>query len=327
MGVFPPPSTQPKTSLKRKKSSFEGEKMGTRKILVFLAILSLQNFMAGLLLADGGYLTTYGHHIKRRELEVMAMNDFTFPSTPHRKEGEHNYFSHMVELEYAPFSQLALEFMTEWFEDIGKKDTKFTGFRYEARYRIFRNEVPLNPMVYVEYEDLDPETRYKMEVSGWVKPPYEEEDSEDDAETTHPESGADRERIIETRLILSQDFLKHWNIAFNWINETDTSDGVTAFGYATGVSYQFHPRSDGEHAQHSETSKRFPIQPASLAFELIGAMGDTKSFGFVPSRQEHYAQPSIMFHIGKNVMLNIGFAIGLTRSSDNLVRANVGVEF
>lgn len=255
----------------------------------------------------------------------MIMNDFTFPSKPHREEGEHNYFSHMAEVEYAPFSQLALEWMTEWFEDVGTKNIKFTGFRYEARYRLFKKEVPLNPMIYVEYEDLDPRTRYKMEVSGWVKPPYE--DSEDDSgETTHPENAkAKRERIIETRVILSQDFLKHWNAAFNWINETDTSDGVTAFGYTTGISYKFHPHHE-DHTQHSSYRPPF-FSLASAALELTGALGDTKDFGLEPSRQEHYVQPSVMIHMGEHTMLNLGFGIGLTRSSDNLVRFNVGIEF
>lgn len=44
-------------------------------------------------------------------------------------------------------------------------------------------------------EDLDPDTRYKMEVSGWVLPPYEEEEVE-----------VHRERILESRLILSHEF-------------------------------------------------------------------------------------------------------------------------
>jgi hypothetical protein len=234
----------------------------------------------------------------------------------------------MVEVEYAPFSQLALEWMTEWFEDVGTGHSKFTGFRYEARYRLFKKEIPLNPMLYVEYEDLDPRTRYKMEVSGWVKPPYE--DSEDDSrETTHPENEeVNRERIIETRVILSQDFIEHWNVAFNWINETDTSDGVTAFGYTTGVSYKFHTHHEEHEEQSHFSSHHRPFfSIASVALELTGALGDTKDFGLEPSRQEHYVQPSVMIHMGEHVMFNLGFGIGLTRSSDNLARFNVGIEF
>ena len=187
---------------------------------VLAAILLTHNFGMISVLAHEGYITTYNHHIYKGEFEVMLMNDFTSPSGPkRRKDGHKNYFSQMLEIEYAPTSQLALEFMAEAFEDIGTGDSRFTGFRYEARYRLFKEEVPLNPVLYVEYEDLHVATRYKMEVSGWVEPPFEEE-----------EGDSDRESILESRLILSQDFGR-WNAAFNWINESDLNSDETAFGY------------------------------------------------------------------------------------------------
>ncbi len=273
-----------------------------------------------------GYFTTYNHHIEAGELEFMVMNDFTQPSDPKREnDGHGDYFSQMLELEYAPTDQLALEFMAEGYEDIENDQTKFTGFRYEGRYRLFKEEVPLNPMLYLEYEDLHLKTRYKMEVSGWVEPPYEEEGDE-----------PDRERILESRLILSQD-VGPWNLAFNWINESDLNSGETAFGYTTGVLYYLSKHSDEEHSDHSEHShhgerehgaspERF-IRPATLGFEFLGGLGDTKKFDLRPSRQEHYFQPSVMFHIGKNSMLNLGFGIGLTKASDNIVRTSWGWMF
>ncbi|MBI1883346.1 MAG: hypothetical protein HYS08_03975 [Chlamydiae bacterium] len=293
--------------------------MGTRKIGVILfALLAVNLVKPQFSFADGGYFTTYSHHIEKGELVFMLMNDFTSPSDAKREEGQENYLSHMLEIEYAPTNQLALEWMTEWFEETGGDEAKFTGFRYEARYRLFEKEVPLNPVLYVEYEDLDPATRYKMEVSGWVTPPYEEEEAEE----------PDRERIIETRVILSQDFSERWNAAFNWINETDTDNGITAFGYATGVSYRLYSQ-EHEHAHHFRETAEKPafIMPAGLAVEFIGALGDSKKLDFSPSRQEHYIQPSIMFHVGERAMLSAGFAIGLTRSSDDLVRLNFHVEF
>ena len=265
-----------------------------RQILIVSVGILLQCF--GISFADEGYMDTYNHHIWRGELELMLMNDFTSPSDlKQEKDGQKDYFSQMLELEYAPTSQLVFEFMLEAFEDIGTGEGKFTGFRYEARYRPFKDEVPLNPTLYLEYEDLHPKTRYKMEVSGWVDPPYEEEGEE-----------PDRERILESRLILSQDF-KPFNIAFNWINETDLSSGETAFGYSFGILHRSHP--------------------VSLAFEFLGALGDTKKFDIQPSRQEHYFQPSMMIHVGKNSMFNIGFGIGLTKASDNMVRLNYGWMF
>ncbi len=288
-----------------------------RNFITFLAVLSVLALVQNSCYAEGAYLTTYGHHIDAGELELMLMNDFTSPSEHKREEGQENYLSHMVELEYAPTSQLALEWMTEWFEETGSDEAKFTGFRYEARYKLFEKDVPLNPVLYVEYEDLDPETRYKMEVSGWIKPPYEEEETEEPS----------RERIIETRIILSQDFLERWNAAFNWINESNTDDGVTAFGYTIGVSYALIAESEeGEH-HHDSGGHGAWLRPASVALELLGGVGDSKSLKIDPENQEHYLQPSIMVHVGDKAMLSVGFAFGLTRSSDDLVRLNVGFEF
>ena len=312
----------------------------TKQVSILLAWILLVTCVNTPLIFAGNdaYTVTYNHHIEKGELEVMFMNDFTHPSKHLQEEdGQKDYFSNMVELEYAPWDQLASEFMVEWFEELNTGKTGFTGFRYETRYRLFKDEVPLNPMVYAEYEDLDPRSRFKMVTSGWVNPPY----------MTGDEAKPDRESILETRLILSQDF-GHWNVAFNWINETDFhASGKTDFGYALGVSYFLHEKREetdeddhdaktnksdtkgstqGAHC-HAPLEGQAFIRPAALAFELYGGLGDTVRFGVDPARQEHYFQPSVMFHIGKNAMLSLGFAIGLTRSSDQMVRTSLGWEF
>ena len=107
-----------------------------RQIFVILTAALLLNFGISLALAHEGYITTYNHHIWPGELELMLMNDFTSPSDHKREnDGHEEYFSQMLELEYCPTSQLAFEFMAEVFEDIGTGEKKFTGFRYETRYR------------------------------------------------------------------------------------------------------------------------------------------------------------------------------------------------
>jgi hypothetical protein len=198
-------------------------------------------------------------------------------------------------------------------------------------------------MVYVEYEDLDPSTRYKMEVSGWIKPPYAEQSGE-----------PDRERILETRLVLSQDF-GPTNLAFNWINETEVATGHTAFGYAAGLMWMDHHR-ESEHAgfacpMHPEERSSHPgtcskcgmtlvgtgteeeagsdshAGKTGVGLEMYGALGDTKAFRIAPARQEHYLGPILMYHHSKRWMMHTQLAIGLTQASDNLVRTSFGFEF
>lgn len=266
-------------------------------------------------LAHKGYMTTYSHHIEKGEVELMVLNDFTSPSAHKGEEGQGDHISQMTELKYNPTDRLALEFMWEWFRDVEKGRGKFTGYRYEARYRLFK-DVPLNPMVYAEYEDLHPTTRYKMEVSGWIRPPYDKPEEPEPA----------REKILESRLILSQDF-GPWNAAFNWINESDLQSGDAAFGYAMGAFYKIHEDAHGEHAGHEGHGASRFIRPMAVSFELFGALGDKRRFGLWPSRQEHYFQPGITFHLGEHSMLTTGYAMGLTKSSDDLMRLNVGWKF
>ncbi len=312
--------------------------------------------------ANGGYFTTYNSNVEAGEMELMLMNDFTAPSSVRRAEGQGDYLSHMLELEYGVTSRLATEFMIETFEDTDTGSRRFTGFRWETRYRLFERPVPLNPMLYAEFEDLDPATRFKMEVSGWVRPPYAETAGE-----------PDRERILESRLVLSQDF-GPVNVAFNWINEDDVSGADTAFGYAAGVMWMIHAHGGQTTSytcpMHSSVKQAGPgncpdcgmaLVPSrtdagcscktgmpgcrcahcaggeaacpcghaggtGVGLELYGALGDTRTFGLSPARQEHYLGPVLMRHLTSRLMMHAQLAIGLTRASDNLVRVNFGYD-
>ncbi|MBI2967787.1 MAG: hypothetical protein HYY40_08235 [Bacteroidetes bacterium] len=295
-------------------------------ILLFLLPLML---LPSAMSAQEGYITTYGHEIEKGEVEFMLMFDHTNPSVPDKEEGQREFLSQMPKIGFNPTDKLELEFMVEGFEEFGTGITRFTGFRFETRYRLVKKEIPLNPTIYFEYEGLSAETRFKMETSGWMNPPYAEEEEE-----------ADREKILESRLILSQN-IKNWNVAFNWINELDTRSGYTAFGYSFGLMNKIHSHAKSEMficPMHPEIISSVPgtciscgmnllkkgdnrhLQPGSFAFEFLGTAGDTKNAGIDFSRQEHYFQPSVMLHLKNNSMVVVGFAIGLTEASDDLVR-------
>ncbi len=257
---------------------------------------------------NGGYFATYDHHIEKGEKEIMLMSDFTSPSKANREEGQKNYFSQMLELEWAVTGKFATELMLEGFAEPGGVK-RFTGFRWENRYRLFKEDVPLNPMLYTEYEHLSRLTRFKMETSGWVNPPYKEK-----VETGAPKD----ERIMETRLVLSEDF-GGTNVAFNWLNETDLRNTRTDFGYLFGV---MHKLGQGGHEGHSGGGFRL----AAVGVELWGALGDSRKLDLAPSRQQHYLSPLLMFHLGDDIMFHVSPTIGLSKVSDNLLRFAVGIE-
>ncbi|MBI3944294.1 MAG: hypothetical protein HY321_00065 [Armatimonadetes bacterium] len=293
------------------------------------------------------------------------MTDFTAPSERTGEVG--NYVSNMLELEYGVTDQFATELMLEGFFDTTHGFGKFTGFRWENRYRLSKQKNRgLNPVLYMEYEDLDPATRFKMEVSG-----------REDGKGEPAELEGKRERILETRLVLSRDF-GPCNIAFNWINETDVQrDGFTDFGYSLGarwtLSDHHHEMEAAEGAaalvassgklrfscpMHPEERAEKPgtcpdcgmalvssrdagrhglplggptrasrWKPAALGVELYGGLGNSRAFGGPFPVQPHYLGPILMFHPREGMMLHISAGIGLTPVSDDLLRTAVGFEF
>jgi len=309
-------------------------------LVVALALFPLRWARAG----NNGYFVTYNSDVERGEVEVMLMNDITSPSPVRRADGQGDYLSHMLELEYGVTSQLATEFMIEGFVDLESGKSRFGGFRWETRYRLFRERVPLNPMLYAEYEDLDPSARFKMEISGWVLPPYR----------VGGTGERSRERIVETRLVLS-DRVGPVDLAFNAVLETEISTGTIAFGYAMGAMWMpghgsgscavrppaEHPHDatpgcacrmsmPGCHCGHCSGSGDScgcaHAGMVGVGIEMFGGLGDSIVFGLRPGRQEHYLGPILMYHVTPRFMFHSQLAIGLSETSDQIARVNLGYE-
>lgn len=249
----------------------------------------------------------YNHHTAGKgEREIMLMNDFgqDFDGT--------RYAAQMVEFELGITDRWTTEFMIEGQTTSGEGGYNFTGWRWENRYRLFEYGTPLNPGLYVEWEDLSDDTKYLMEVSGRT-----------DAE--EQEKARPRERILETRLILGQDVTERLDVAFNWINESDFDTGVTAFGYALGLNYKLTKRPnkvrhiEEEHGYHPEIR---------LGMELFGGLGDSdKGITANSDVTPHYLGVNVLYHMTQKMMVKFGGAIGLTNVSQDLFRLSVGYEF
>ena len=125
-----------------------------------------------------------------------------------------------------PFTGAALEFeygvkacwTTEFYLDgqSTKNDsTIFTGFRWENRFRPLLREHFINPVLYVEYEDINEACRSLLEVVG----------HDNVADLAIPNEFARREieREMELKLIFSSNF-KGWNVSENFITEKDLNE-------------------------------------------------------------------------------------------------------
>lgn len=260
---------------------------------VYRAILVAGMTMAGIPASHAGNdanFVLYNHHLPEAgEREIELMSDIG------QEPAGTRYTAQMLEFTLGITDRWATEFMVEGQSTFGQGGYHFTGFRWENRYRVFKEEVFLNPVLYIEYEDLSPDTKYLMEVSG--------------REDALPVAKArPRERVLETRLILSQD-MGLLNIAANWLNESDLDTGITHFGYALGLNYGL-------------------TSDIMLGLEMFGGLGDSKK-GVTArgSITQHYASPNIRIKLTPDWSVKAGGAIGLTNVSQDIFRLAVSYEF
>lgn len=260
-------------------------KQGAKYLLLNSFLITSSLAYAG----NGANFILYNHHTAERgEKEIMFMNDFAQQADGQR------YTAQMIEIEYGITDRWTAELMFEGQKSEGES-YQFTGFRIENRLRLFEYGTFLNPVLYVEYEDLGEDTKYLMEVAG----------REDANEYTKKRP---RERVLETRLILGNDITENLDFSFNWINESDLDTGVTAFGYAVGINYAH------------QADVKFGV-------EFFGGVGDDDVGTTTNSKvTQHYLGTNIMYKVFPKISIKLGTAIGLTDVSQDLFRFAVSYD-
>ena len=252
----------------------------------------------------------YNHYMEEKgAIEVQVYSDYS-----HVGNGAPNYSAQMLEIEYGVTELFTTSIYLEGaktYETEGSYD--FASFRFENRFRLFKDETLLNPVLYAEYEDKKPESVFIRSRVGR-------------ADGREPAEGAS-EHELETKLILGHDFSSNLNVAFNTIHEINFSnDNLLAFGYAAGLNYAFFNAYDapGSFGDVGEDN----LQKLTFGLEFFGALGDAdKGLTIDSDLTEHYAGASLRADFKNNWHAVAGAAVGLTGiSEDALVRVSVGYE-
>jgi len=173
---------------------------------------------------------------------------------------------------------------------------------------VFEGNVFLNPVLYAEYEQLQPEHKYLFEVVGRAG----EEEDEDEA----------TEHELETRLILGQDVTDRLNLAFNWINEVNFDNGEWEFGYAAGLNYVLFE-------DEEQRSRSWEIKELILGLEFYGGLGDSaEGLTLSGSETAQYAGINLKTEFANGFEIGVGGAFGLTDlSEDALLRTSLSYAF
>src|SRR5215472_15786240 len=171
---------------------------------------------------ESPYFVTYDHY-----LEEPGSLEIEYFSTFGTQRQGNDFVSHWIELEYGAAAWWTTELYLDGQTTL-HDNTIFTGFRWENRFRVLRQEHFINPVLYVEYEQISGADKILKEVEG--------HDVEADSSDLNALSRQEHDHEIETKLILSKTF-NGWNIAENTIATKNLTGGNPwEFGYAIGVS-------------------------------------------------------------------------------------------
>jgi hypothetical protein len=272
------------------------------KFAVISSALALLLAFPGRSRAQENYFITYTHHMEEPgTLEVSNKSVSGFP-----RDGN-AFLGSAVEFEYGVKTWWTSELYLDGQTTAGES-TLFTGWRLENRFRPLLREHWINPVLYVEFEDINSADKTLLEVVG--------HDGIADFLTRNDRS--EKEREAELRLILSSN-VKGWNLSENMIAEKNLAAEPWEFGYALAVS---RPLS----LVASANNCTFCRENFSLGAELYGGLGDRYSFGLKDT--SHYLAPTVAFRLPTGPSFQLSPAVGLNQNSHGmLLRFGVSYEF
>jgi len=249
------------------------------------------------------YFITYSHDME--EPGNFEVETATAIGTP---RGGGRFFGTAVEFEYGVKAWWTTEVYLEG-QNTQHDSTVFTGFRWENRFRLLPREHWINPVLYVEFEDINGANKSLREVVG--------HDGNDDLIDPNAISRAERKREVELKLILSSNF-KGWNVSENIIFEKNLSNSPWEFGYAWAASRPLK-------LVASARACSFCREKFSAGVEMYGGLGDRYTPGLHDT--SHYFGPAILWNAPHGFTLKFSPQFGLNdHSVPRIYRVGVSYE-
>jgi hypothetical protein len=253
--------------------------------------------------AEGPFFVTYTH-----QMEEPGNLEFATKSATAAPEGGSRFLATALEFEYGVKGW----WTSEWYLDgqaTQAQSSLFTGFRWENRFRLLPREHWINPVLYVEFEDINGADKTLLEVVN--------HDGQDDLAGPNDEARVEKKHELEAKLILGSSF-HGWTIAENFIAEKNLAHAPFEFGYAVGVS---RPLALAARADRCN----FCAENVQLGAELYGGLGTHREFGLPGT--SHYMAPTVAWTLANGTTFRISPGFGLTGSSTGfLLRFGVSYE-
>jgi hypothetical protein len=254
--------------------------------------------------AEGPFLITYTHQMEEpRNLEITTKNVTGKPGDGNRFVGS------ALEFEYGVKGWWTTECYLDG-QATGGDSTLLTGYRWEHRFRVLPREHWINPVLYVEFENISGADKALLEVVG--------HDGEEDLAAPNSEARAEKKRELEAKLILGS-YFKGWTIAENFIAEKNVKHAPYEFGYAVGISRPL------ALAARPERCNLCP-ENFQVGVEMYGGLGTHADFGL--RETSHYVAPAVAWTLASGTTFKISPGFGVTGTSAGvLLRFGVSYEF
>jgi hypothetical protein len=258
---------------------------------VFFLFLSL--FAGNLIRAqEPPYFVTYSD-----VMEEPGNLEISYKGINAAPKNANGFNSATIEFEYGLKAYWTTEFYLSG-QTTQNDSTIFTGYRWENRFRPLMRDRFINPVLYVEYEDVNKADRSFLEIM--------DHDSISDLYLSNAQARKEVERSLELKLILSSN-VHGWNISENFITEKDLNESEPwEFGYALGVSRPLALKAGRKDCL-------FCRENFSAGLELYGGLGTTANFGWKQTSQ--YLAPVVQWNIPKGPSIGFEPAFGLNANS------------
>ncbi len=269
----------------------------------FAAVVAVSLLASHCHAGEGPFFITYTH-----QMEEPGNLEFTAKNAAGKPSDGNPFLAAAAEFEYG---------MTGWWtselyldgQGTGAEGTLFTGYRWENRFRLLSREQWINPVLYVEFENIDGADKTLLEVVG--------HDGLADLTTSNNDARQEKQREIETKLILGS-YFKGWAIAENFIAEKNLSHAPYEFGYAAGIS---RPLASAARPDRCN----FCRENFQAGVEVYGGLGTHADFGL--HETSHYIAPTASWTLANGTSFQVSPSFGMTATSARfLLRFGVSYE-
>lgn len=237
------------------------------------------------------YFVTYS-----QDLEEPGNLEIETKTALARPDGGNHYGATALELEYGVRAWWTSELYLDG-QATGQDSTLYTGFRIENRVRPLMREHVINPVLYVEFEDISGADKTILEVVG--------HDGQAGLAGPNGEARREHQHEAELKLILSSN-VRDWNISENFIVEKNLGHEPWEFGYAVGAARPLRSASSGR-------ACTFCAEKFVVGAEGYGGLGDTGALTLRDT--SHYLAPLVGWQLPRGMRLSFSPGFGLTDTS------------